>query len=133
MRTIVFSGWRRWAAIAAAAVAFYAIVGFFVVPKVARGQIEKRSRTILHREARVRRVRFNPFTLAGQVEGLDLKDRDGAALFKIDRLAADLQVSGLLKRAWRFREIVLDGPDAVVRILADGKPSIADIFEQREQ
>ena len=122
-------GWRLWVLIAVALVALYAAVGFFVVPPVARSQIVRLARSKLHREATVARVTFNPFTLAGAVEGLDLKDRDGAPLFKVERIAANLQVSGIFRRAWRFKEITIEGPSIDARILADGKPSIADLLE----
>src|SRR5262245_41113880 len=122
-------GWRPWIAIAAALVALYAVVGFFIVPPVARSQIVKLARTKLHREATVSRVTFNPFTLAGAVEGLNLKDRDGAPLFKIDRVAANFQISGIFRRAWRFKEIAVEGPSIEARIMPDGKPSITDLLE----
>ena len=122
--------WRFWTAWAAVALGLYAIIGFFVVPKIARSQIEKQSRALLHREATVARVRFNPFTLAAIVEGLDLKDRDGSDLFHLDRLTADFQLSGVFRRAFRFREIVLEGPRVVARIAANGRLSIADLFEK---
>lgn len=121
--------WRIWTAWVVAAIGLYAVIGFFVVPKIARAQIVKQARGMLHREAKVTRVRFNPFTLAAKVEGLDLKDRDGADLFHLDRLSADFQVVGVFRRAFRFREIVLEGPQAVARIGADGRLSIADLFE----
>ncbi len=129
MGALSLRGWRRGVAIAAGVVGLYAILGFFVVPPVARSQIVELARTKLHREATVARVRFNPFTLAGSVEGLALADRDGAPLFKVDRLAVDLELSGVFRRAWRFREIAVDRPSVGLRVLADGKPSIADLFE----
>jgi uncharacterized protein involved in outer membrane biogenesis len=111
----------------------YAIVGFFVVPRIARGQIEKQARAMLHREATVSRVRFNPFALSAVIEGLDLKDRDNGALLHIDRLSADFEASGIFRRAWRFREIVIAGPHVVARIAADGRLSVADLFERKEE
>ncbi len=122
--------WRLWAAMAVAAVALYTIFGFLIVPKIARAQIVKQARAKLHREATVERVRFNPFTLVLVVEGLQTMDRDGSPLSHIDRLTADFQVSGILRRAWRFREIVIEKPHAVARIARDGRPSIADLFEE---
>ena len=125
----LFRGWRRGVSIAAGLVAIYAILGFFVVPPIVRSQIVKLARTKLHREATVGRVRFNPFTLAGTIENLNLKGRDGGALFSFDRLAVDLQVSGIFRRALRFREIALDHPSFDARILPDGRPGLADLFE----
>lgn len=121
-------GRRRWAAASAGGVALYAAIGFFVVPPVVRSQIIASARSTLHREAQIARVRFNPFTLAGEIEGLSLKDRDGAELFSVQRIGANLQVSGLFRRAWRLRDLQIDGPSIGVRILKDGKPSLADLF-----
>jgi uncharacterized protein involved in outer membrane biogenesis len=126
-----WSRWRVRAAWAAAAIALYAIVGFVVVPRIARAQIVKQARAMLHREATVARVRFNPFTFVAIVEGLDLKDRDGAELFHLDRLRANFETSGIFRRAFRFRELTLDGPKAVARIGGDGRLSIADLFEKK--
>src|SRR5258706_1719021 len=123
--------WRVWGAWGVVALGLYAAFGFFIVPRIARAQIEKQARAMLHRQATVARVRFNPFTLAAVVEGLDLRDRDDAALFHIDRLSADFQASGIFRRAWRFREIVIEEPHAVARIAADGHLSIADLFENK--
>ncbi len=124
---------RRWRIKAAvAAVALYTVFGFFVVPWIARSQITKLSRTFLHREARVERVRFNPFTLVTDIHGLALDDRDGTKLFGAERVVVDFEVSGIFKRAWRFRNVELDRPRVAVRILSDGRPSIADLFVAAE-
>ncbi|MCU0258239.1 MAG: DUF748 domain-containing protein, partial [Solirubrobacteraceae bacterium] len=125
--------WRRPLALAAVALGAYALLGFVVVPWVARGQIVRIARTALHREARVAKVTFNPFTLAATVSGFELRDRDGAPLLAFDRLAVDLQVSGALRRAWRFRELRIEHPVANARILATGRTSIADLYEQPAQ
>jgi uncharacterized protein involved in outer membrane biogenesis len=120
---------RRWAAIGAGGLALYAIVGFFVVPRVVRSEIVKLARTELHREAHVARVRFNPFTLACELEGIELKDRDGAPLFRAERIDVNLQFSGIFRRAWRLGDFEIDTPSIEARILGDGKPSVADLFE----
>jgi hypothetical protein len=121
--------WRRWILIAGAAVGLYAAVGFLVVPWVARRQLVGLARTGLHRVLAVDRVRFNPFTWRGVVQGVQLADRDGEPLFALERLVVDLQLSGLFRRAWRFREIALEGPALHVRLLRDGRLSVADLFE----
>jgi len=125
----VFRGWRARVVLGLTLVAVYALFGFVVVPWVARAQIVKQARTLLHREATVARVRFNPFTLKATVEGLELRDRDGAALFKLGRLVANVQLSGIFHRAWQLRELTIERPEATARILADGRPSIVDLLE----
>jgi hypothetical protein len=121
----------RGVAVASGIVVLYAIAGFFVAPAVARRQIEKLCRDRLGREATVARVTLNPFTLAGVVEGFEMKDRDGAPLVRVERLGANLQVSGLFRWAWTFREIGIEGPAVLARLLADGSPSVADWFAPR--
>ena len=80
-------------------------------------------------KASVTAVRFNPFTWRGVVEGVSLADRDGQPLFALERLVVDLQVTGLFRRAWRFREIALEAPALHLRLLPDGRATIADLFE----
>ncbi len=131
MKKGLLRGWRAWVAIAAGLVALYAVVGLFVVPPIAKSQIVKLARSKLHREATIGRVRFNPFTLSATIESFALKDRDGSSLLEVDRFAANLQVTGFFRRAWRFGEISVDGPSIHARILSDGRPSISDLFESR--
>lgn len=121
---------RNWALIALAALALYALFGFFVVPRILESRIVKLSRKHLDRQATVTRVRFNPFTLAVEVDGFRLADRDGGDLLAFDRLRIDLQVSGAFRRALRFRTILIEGPVVTIRILEDGQPSFADLLER---
>ena len=93
----------KWTALSVAALLIYTLAGFFLVPWVVRNQIRDQARTRLNRDARVQDVRFNPFTLAATITGLTVADRDGTALFAVDRLTADLQVSGLFRRALRIQ------------------------------
>lgn len=120
---------RRWILIVGAALALYAAVGFLLVPWLVRRQLIAYAQTDLHRTLTIARVRFNPFNWRGVVEGAHLADRDGQALFDLERLVVDLQISGLFRRAWRFREIALLGPALHVRLLPDGSASVADLFQ----
>jgi len=120
---------RIWLAGAAVLVLVYALVGFFIVPRFIRNQILSRSGELLHREARVDDVRFNPFTLTATVAGLRVLDRDAVELLRLERLGVNFEVSGIFRRAWRFKEIVLERPSVHARILRDGRPSVADLME----
>ncbi len=121
---------RRRLAWSAAAVALYALAGFLGVPWIASRQIPSQARTLLDREATTRAIRFNPFTFVGVIEGLELKDRDGAPLLKLERLRLNLQLSSLWRRAWTFKELEIQGLQGVARILADGRLSVTDLPER---
>ena len=133
MGKIAFGSMRRMWKFAALGVGFaltaYTLFAYFVVPRIIRNQIIAQAKTLLHREARIDDVRFHPFTLATTISGFVLSDRDGADLLKVDRVLADLQLSGVFRRAVRFREVRIDRPFLNARILADGRPSVADLIE----
>jgi hypothetical protein len=109
----------------------YTLCGYFLIPHLIRNQIVSQARTLLHREARMDEVRFNPFTLATNITGFVLSDRDGVDLLKVEHLLADVQISGLFRRAMRFKECRIDRPFLNARILQDGRPSIADLIETK--
>ncbi|HSN57200.1 MAG TPA: hypothetical protein VLT32_21205, partial [Candidatus Sulfomarinibacteraceae bacterium] len=90
-----FRAWRllSWRSALVAAVVLYALVGFFVVPWIVKGQIETRSLGMLGRQATVEKVRCNPFTLSLTVEGFSLPDRPGSVLLAWDRLYANAELS----------------------------------------
>ncbi len=111
------------------AVLLYAVFGFFVVPWIIRREIQSLAQSQLHREARIGKIGFNPFTLVTTIEQFDLLDRDGASLYSIDHFMADFQLSGLFRRAARFREIRIEHPLWSARILANGHPTIEDLID----
>lgn len=107
----------------------YTLLGFFVVPRIIRGQIISGAREQLQREAQVGDVRFNPFTLAATVSGLRLRDRDGADLITVEGIHANADTFGIFRWALRFSEIRIERPVVSARILRDGQPSVADLME----
>jgi hypothetical protein len=121
---------RLFVLLALGAIALYAFLGFFLVPWIAKGQIVKQSRALLGREAAVERIRCNPFTLAAEIEGFRLADRDGEPLASFDRLEVDFEIGGIFRRAWRFDTISLEHPVVSARILEDGRISVADLLEK---
>lgn len=130
-RSVERPGRRRLLRLAAAAgvvLSVYALTGFLLVPRLARWAIQERGRAALHREVTVGEVRFNPFTFDLNLNGLRIRDRDRQPLFSLDRLHLNLALSGVFKRAWRLGELRIDRPYVELRILRDGKLSIADLL-----
>ena len=89
----------------------YALAGFFVVPRVARSQIEAFVGETLQRKISIREIRFNPFTLAATLIDLRLTEADGAPLVAFQRLYLNVELSSLWRRGVAFKEIELAGPD----------------------
>ena len=72
--------------------ALYAAAVGLVLPPLARGIAMQRLGEALHRNVSIERVRLNPFTLAGSVEGVKVFEADGKAVF-VGFDALDLQAS----------------------------------------
>src|SRR3954468_16134756 len=66
--------------------AAYALAGFFLVPRVARSQIEAFVDGTLHRKIAIGELKFNPFTLAATITELRLTEADGSPLIAFQRL-----------------------------------------------
>jgi uncharacterized protein involved in outer membrane biogenesis len=118
----------RLVAAAGIALSLYTLSGFLLVPRLARWAIQEKGLAALHREVTVREVWFNPFTLELNLTELRILDRDRQPLFSLDRLHLEIALSGIFKRAWRLRELRIDRPSVELRILRDGKPSVADLL-----
>ena len=118
--------WRRVALGVAIAVALYALVGFFVVPRVVRSQLPD-ALAAQKIAASVGEVRFNPFLFKLDAQDLRLATTDGRPLASVGALIVDFELSSLFRRAWSFKTISLDGLDLMVAIAKDGAVNWAAI------
>ena len=118
--------WRRVALGVAVAVALYALVGFFVVPRVVRSQLPD-ALAAQNIAANVGEVHFNPFLLELDAQDLRLATTDGRPLASVGALLVDFELSSVLRRAWTFKTIRLDALDLTVAIAKDGAVNWAAI------
>jgi hypothetical protein len=126
-----FRSWRlvSWRTAVAAAVVVYALVGFFVVPWIVRGQIEKRSLEMLGRQATVERVRCNPFTLSLTIEGFSLPDRPGSVLLAWDSVYANAELSSIFRWAATLKELRVERPYVALRRFSDGAVNVLELMD----
>lgn len=116
------------AAIVAALLLLYTIVGFLVVPAVARSQAVDRLKEDYGLDLRIDKLRFNPFTLFAQVDGLELDTADGQRLLSFEQLQVNLGWRSLFERAVVFQSIGLAGPFVHAHIREDGSLNLAAAF-----
>ncbi len=102
---------------AGAAIALYAALGFMAVPRLVADYARDLVQADYGRDLKLGAVRFNPFTLALEVDDLVLPDADDSPMVRFDHLLVDLEVNSLWRRALSFGAIRLDGlvVNAVVR------------------
>jgi hypothetical protein len=116
--------WRAWVV---ALVALYTVVGFLVVPLVARREIPRRVRTLLGCEASVRTIRFNPYTFNATVRGFSLGDRRGEPLASFEEAFVNFAPWPLTKKAVVLEEVRLRAPSVAVRVRDDGTMNLLDL------
>ena len=94
---------RRWPfillAALAAAVALFALFGYFVAPGLVRDKLQQVLGEHLSRPVRVERVEIRPFALAATVHGLAVDQPDGKPLLRVEAIEADASIASLWHRA----------------------------------
>ncbi|HTA31669.1 MAG TPA: DUF748 domain-containing protein, partial [Candidatus Cybelea sp.] len=108
----------------------YTLTGFFLVPAIIKSQLLKRLPALIHRQAAVKEVAFNPFTFAFAARGLLLTESNGAAFAGWDEFHLQFQaMSSLSQRAWVFRDVTLAHPFAHVIRRKDGSFNFDNLFD----
>ncbi len=119
---------------ALACLVLYAIIGFFVMPLVARSLLTTHLSEMLHRDVTIQSVSINPFALTVQIqEGLITEPVHNLAFVSFDELFMDLEAVSLLKGAPVVREIRLIGLHATVIRHEDLTYNFSDVIEQLSQ
>lgn len=111
-----------------ALVLIYTLVGFFLLPWVAKQQTVKLLSKQLERPVSLEKVTFNPFLLKLDAQNFQIDDIDGTKLLAFDRLFVDFQLASVVKWAANFRELSLDKPYINIIREADGKVNLINIL-----
>ena len=88
----------------------YSLLGFVAMPLMLQDQIPKLSQQLLKRDAMVKQVRFNPWSLRLQLDELSLLDEQGASLLELKQFVINLDVSSIWHFALDFHEIAFVAP-----------------------
>jgi uncharacterized protein involved in outer membrane biogenesis len=119
---------NRWVRAGAWLLAAYALFGFVVLPWLVVRYLPDIVRDNLQqRQASVAQVGFNPFLFKFVARDLKLAERDGTPIVGVRRLYVDFEVSSLLRWAWVFADIQLDGLDLKVVTNRDGKVNLLQL------
>lgn len=122
---------RRWLFVAVVLVFLFTIVGFFVVPPVAKSQLQKRLSAELGRRVTVEKIRVNPYALSATLEKFAILEADNTATFVgWRRLHVNVDLLSSVWREWAVSEIALDGFESRVAINPDQSFNFSDILAQ---
>jgi hypothetical protein len=103
----------------------YTLVGFLLVPRIARAQLTDYVTNTLHAQLELGEVRFNPFALDASVSGAAITDARGEPLVAFRHLYVDAQLASMWRRAIVLREVDVGGPSADVVVARDGSVNLS--------
>jgi uncharacterized protein involved in outer membrane biogenesis len=103
----------------------YAVLGFFLVPKIIRSQLGQFAAATLHRPLSIGEIRFNPFKLDASVSNFALTEADGAPLVALRHLYVNAQLASVWRRAIVLHALELSAPQVHVKIAVDGTVNLA--------
>jgi len=119
---------NRWVRAAAWLLAAYALFGFVVLPwLVVRYLPDIVHDNLQQRQASVAQVGINPFLLTFDARDLMLAERDATPIVAVRRLHVDFETSSLLRWAWVFADITVDGLDLNVVTHPDGRLNLMQL------
>ena len=115
------------AAIVAALVGLYALLGFKLAPGIVRKQAVKFAQEQYGRELALGEIRIHPFKLQLEAHDAAFPDSDGERMLGFQRLFVDFELSSLWKRAFYFRDVRVESPYVRALIRPDGSMNFADL------
>ena len=113
----------------ASLLALYAVLGGYALPRYLEGALPELAAKELKRKAAVGAVRFNPFLFKLELSDFSLAEPEGRPIARFRRLLVDFELSSLLRWAWTFREIALDGLEILADIDPDGRFNLAELAD----
>src|SRR5690348_4511869 len=72
---------RRWLYVTVILVFLFTIGGFFVIPPIAKSQLQKRLSAELGRQVTVEKIRVNPYALSVTLEKFAILEKDNPGTF----------------------------------------------------
>lgn len=121
--------WRRTLGIAGLVLAVFTVTGFFIAPRLAKSQLEKRLSAQLGRTVTVEKIRLNPYTLAITLENFDVRTKEGDGSFLgWRRLYVNFDALASLRGPWVLGVVELEGFHAAPLIHPDGSYNFSDIL-----
>jgi hypothetical protein len=110
-------------------VVLFALVGFFVLPPIVKGQLEKQMTAQLGRTVTVGKVHINPFALSLALDDLEVREKGGPNSFVgWKRLYVRFDAIRSIVGDWVLADIELDGFHADVTVNHDGSFNFSDLL-----
>ncbi|MBN8443106.1 MAG: DUF748 domain-containing protein [Thauera sp.] len=108
-----------------------AAIGFGAVPPVAKHYAVKILGEVLGRPVSIEAVRFNPFTLSAELQGVRVMEADGQSeALGFDLLRANAELESLVRGGAVLHELTLAGPRVNVVLSGAGQHNWKDVLDR---
>ncbi len=85
---------------------------------------------MLHRSVNIDKIKFNPYTLVFEIQGMSVKDNKGPGAFvSLRSFMVDMEWASLFKVAPVIREVKLANPSVRIIRLEDGTYNFSDLMK----
>jgi hypothetical protein len=114
----------------ASTVVLYTVLGFLVVPALARSIGQSKLSEFLHRQVTIEQVRLNPYALTATIRNLRIRDRDGIRdLFAFKEVYVNLQIASVFKGGVVIRQLRVVEPAISLVRTAEDRYNFSDILD----
>jgi outer membrane protein OmpA-like peptidoglycan-associated protein len=111
----------------------YVIVGFWVIPPLLKPRLEEQLSTLLGRKVTIESIKLNPLVLSATTSNLTVYGTEGEPFAGFEELFVDAQLISILNWALTIKEIRIQSPFGVLKLLPGNKLNIDDILAKLSQ
>ncbi len=117
----------KWFLFSAGAFLLYTLIGFFLLPLAIGWYVPKAVHDQFQCQARLGKVRTNPFSMSFEITDFSLAGPDGAPMAGFARLFLNLEPSALIHRTAKVGEFHIDMPILHVVLEDDGQTNFSKV------
>ncbi len=97
-------------------IAFYALFGFFGLPRIVKPRLCEKIAELTGRQVELENIKINPFVLSTTLINFELKEPNGEEIIGFKELYVNLQFSSLFRRAFTIKELRLTSPFVSIKV-----------------
>ena len=106
----------------------YVVIGFWVVPPLLKPRLEEQLSGLLGRKVTIDMIKVNPLVLSATTSNLTIYEKEGEPFAGFKEFFVDAELSSIVNWALTVREIRIQAPFGVLKLLPDNKLNIDDIL-----
>ena len=110
----------------------YTLAGVLLVPVGVKKALEAAVDKTIAGTVSAESVRFNPYTLEGRIQGMDVRTRAGGPLASVDQVYVNISAASLFKLAPVIDAVRVEGPKIVLATDRNGKLTVAAVETEKE-